>query len=335
MLRQTANQAECPRDGAQSPSVDLTIVIVSFNTAYLLPRLFSCILAASSGVSSQTIVVDNRSTDDTVSIIKKDYPWVELIENPSNVGFGRANNQALPLARGRYVLLLNTDAFIEPHALSSTVMFMDSNPEIGLLGVKLVSENGDLQPSCRYFPTPWNTFLQSTGLHRFFPKVQMVDDYSWDHNSPRFCDWVPGCFYLIRREVIDQVGLFDERYFLYFEEVDHCRSVKAAGWKVAYYPDTKVIHIGGESAQSHGRLTKATRQISSLQIESELLYHRKHYGLIGVAASFGLSLTDFILKVGAAILRHRNLRHAEATFDRLKKILASLLRTKLGSHPTR
>ncbi|POZ99712.1 glycosyltransferase family 2 protein, partial [Pseudomonas sp. MWU12-2312b] len=109
---------------------------------------------------------------------------------------------------------------------------------------------GDLQPSCRYFPTPLNVFMARTGLERFFPGVKKVDDMTWDHNSVRECDWVPGCYYLIRREVIDQVGLFDPRYFLYYEEVDHCKRVKQAGWKVVYYPHTTVVHIGGESAKS-------------------------------------------------------------------------------------
>ena len=105
----------------------------------------------------------------------------------------------------------------------------------------------------------------------------------WDHASVRECDWVPGCYYLIRREVIDQVGLFDPRYFLYYEEVDHCKRVKQAGWKVVYYPHTTVVHIGGESAKSVDQLNVDGRQIPTLQIESELLYFRKHHGLPGLA----------------------------------------------------
>src|SRR6185295_455570 len=125
--------------------------------------------------------------------------------------------------------------------------------------------------SCRYFPTPWNVFLSSTGIQRYFPRTRLVDDLDWDHASVRECDWVPGCYYLIRRGVLDDIGLFDPRFFLYFEEVDHCYRARKAGWPVVYYPDTQVLHIGGESAESVAKLTVG-RQILESQIESELLY---------------------------------------------------------------
>src|SRR6185295_2450780 len=147
-------------------------------------------------------------------------------------------NQVLDRVRGRYVLLLNTDAYVEPDALSKTIAYMDAHPRCGVLGVRLVGSDGGLQPSCRYFVTPWKLFLMRAGLSRFFPRTRLVDDMSWDHASVRACDWVPGCFYLVRKQVIDAVGLFDPRFFLYYEEVDHCRAVKAAGWEVVYCPVT-------------------------------------------------------------------------------------------------
>ena len=206
--------------------------------------------------------------------------------NSKNVGFGRANNQLLPQIAAKYVLLLNTDAFVSPDTLTKTVAYLDEHPDCGVLGVRLVGRDGTLQPSCRYFPTPFNLFLTKTGLAQLFPAVGLVDDMAWDHATVRECDWVPGCYYLIRREVIDQVGLFDPRFFLYYEEVDHCRRVKAAGWQVVYFPDTEVVHIGGESAKSAGSLTESGRQLSALQVESELLYFRKHYGLLGYCTAF-------------------------------------------------
>jgi len=159
---------------------------------------------------------------------------------------------------------------------------MDDNPRCGILGVRLLGRNGDLQPSCRYFPTPLNTFLQRTGLKKYFPGTQLVDEMFWDHNSARQCDWVPGCYYLTRPQVVEKVGLFDPRYFLYFEEVDHCFATKKAGWEVHYFPDTSVIHIGGESAKSDNDLTSNGKQIETLQIESELLFFRKNYGCLAV-----------------------------------------------------
>ena len=268
---------------------DVTVIVVSYNTAHLLDQMFDKLAAARSSLSLQVIVVDNASRDGSPDILRTRFPNVELIENAVNIGFGRANNQALRLVRGRYVLLLNTDAFVAPDTLQTTVEFMDSHPDCGVLGVKLVGRDGTLQPSCRYFPTPWNLFLTRTGLGRFFPGTRLVDDMSWDHASVRECDWVPGCYYLVRREVIERVGLFDPRYFLYYEELDHCCAVRRAGWRVVYYPFTQVVHLGGESAKSEGPLTAYGRQISSQQIESEFLYFRKHYGRGGVLCALILA----------------------------------------------
>jgi N-acetylglucosaminyl-diphospho-decaprenol L-rhamnosyltransferase len=213
---------------------DVTVIVVSYNTARLLERTLSALQAGRGTLKFQMIVVDNASHDNSIEFVRAKYPEIELIQNTTNVGFGRANNQALPLARGRYVLLLNSDAFVSPDTLPKTVEFMDAHLDCGILGVKLVGPDGSLHPSCRYFPTPWNIFLTTTGLQRFFPSTRPVDDMSWDHASIRDCDWVPGCFYLVRREVIDRIGLFDPRYFLYYEEIDHCRAVRKAGWKVTY-----------------------------------------------------------------------------------------------------
>src|SRR5262249_21858662 len=252
-----------PVDSRASVRPDLSVVVVNYNTAHLLDQMFTALEASRGTLKLEVVVVDNASRDGSVDILRTRYPDVELIKNQTNVGFGRANNQALPSIRGRYVLLLNTDAFIAPDTLQKTVEFMDAHPRCGVLGVKLVGRDGALQPSCRYFPTPWNLFLASTGLARFFHGTRLVDDMSWDHASVRECDWVPGCYYLVRREVIDRVGLFDPRYFLYYEEVDHCRATRQAGWSVVYYPFTQVVHIGGESAATEGRLTRSGRQISA------------------------------------------------------------------------
>lgn len=312
----------------------LSVIVVSYNTVGMLGQFFEALKAALGEIDSRVIVVDNNSRDDSVEFIRKQYPIAQLIVNAKNIGFGRANNQAVGLVRGRYVLLLNSDAFIEPDSLEKSIAYMDSHPRCGISGVRLIGRDGALQPSCRYFPTPWNSFLVRTGLSKYIPKARLVDDMNWDHAAVRSCDWVPGCFYLVRREVIDQIGLFDPRYFLYFEEVDHCLAAKKAGWEVHYYPGTTVIHIGGESAKSEGDLTGAGRQISALQVESELLYFRKNYGILGVLASVFLSLfADLILMV-KRILKRRpqglvsHIKHSLA-------VLSLFARTSCGSRPTR
>lgn len=314
--------------------MELTVILVNYNTSHLLDEVLAALGAACRGLETQVIVVDNASADGSVEILRMRYPEVELIVNETNVGFGRANNQAWPQARGRHVLLLNTDAFVEPESLTRTLACMQAHPDCGILGVRLVSRDGSLQPSCRYFPTPWNSFIARTGLTRFFPKSRLVDDLGWDHASLRECDWVPGCFYLVRREVIEQVGLFDPRFFLYYEEVDHCRVAKQAGWKVLYCPDTSVVHIGGESAKSVGELTGG-RQLSALQIESEMLYFRKHYGLGGVVAGVMLNALADLVLAAKWLLKGRGVAGARAHWANIGIIGTLFARTAWGTRPTR
>jgi GT2 family glycosyltransferase len=319
----------------RASGVDVSVVVVNFNTAHLLHRMFAALDAARGPLSLQVIVVDNASRDNSLQILKSLYPVAEILQNKTNVGFGRANNQGVELARGRYVLLLNTDAFVAPDTLTKTVAYMEANPACGVLGAKLVGEDGALQPSCRYFPTPWNTFLMTTGFSRLFRGTRLVDDLSWDHESVRDCDWVPGCYYLVRREVIDSVGLFDPRFFLYFEEVDHCRAVRNAGWKVTYFPHTQVVHLGGESAQSLAPIKNIGRQISALQIESQLLYFRKHHGIVGAISAVVLTMLADAIKALSGLVRHRDRARATTAMSHTWKTLQSLVGTDLASRATR
>jgi len=262
--------------------MELTTIVVNYNTANLLDKCINLLRASVSKISMNIVIVDNASTDDSLTLLQRDFSDCKLITNDKNIGFGRANNQCIPYIQGRYVLLLNTDAFVSEETIKKTIAYMDSHKNCGILGVKLLGRDGELQPSCRYFPTPFNIFLQRSGLKKFFKNTQLVDDMSWDHSSSRQCDWVPGCYYLIRKEVVDKVGLFDPRFFLYYEEVDHCFATKKAGWEVHYCSDTSVVHIGGESAKSDNELTSSGKQIEALQIESELLYFRKNHGRLSV-----------------------------------------------------
>lgn len=309
---------------------DLTVVMVNYNTAGLLPEAIGRLDRASEGLAVHTVIVDNSSRDDSLALIQRRFGDRDLIANPVNVGFGRANNQALALLRGRYVLLLNTDAFVAPDSLRKTLAYMDAHPRCGILGVRLVGRNGSLQPSARYFPTPWNIFLQRTRLHRWFRRTRLVDDLEREHDSVRQCDWVPGCFYLVRRELIKEIGLFDPRYFLYYEEIDHCFAARRAGWEVTFFPHTSVVHLGGESARSTGRLNAHNRQITALRIESELLYFRKNHGLGAVFANV------LLITLGDALLALRRLlRGGPAAPCQALPCWSILLRTRLGSRPTR
>lgn len=315
--------------------LDISVILISFNTAEMTRKALGLLMSLSNSVKMEVIVVDNASTDGSVEMLRNEFPGITLILNSKNVGFGRANNQALPLISGRFILLLNTDAFVEEDTVAKTIQYMEAHPACGILGVKLIGREGELQPSCRYFPTPWNMFLNSTGLTRFFKRTIMVDDMTWDHAAVRECDWVPGCYFLIRKELINQIGLFDPRYFLYYEEIDYCFNAKKAGWRIAYFPYTSVVHIGGESAKSAGKITKSGSQLEFLKIESELLYFRKNYGLIAVVVNVCLiALADYI-QIAKDIIK---LRRAGGYFHNFKhpiSVLNALIQTGFGKYPTR
>ncbi|WP_166359493.1 glycosyltransferase family 2 protein [Pseudomonas akapageensis] len=316
-------------------SAALDVLVVNYNTASLLQPMFNALRQSNNAERTRYLVVDNASADNSLECLASICPEALQLANENNVGFGRANNQLVEHLQGKYALLLNTDAFVDLDTLSKTLEYMETHTDCGVLGVRLVGREGDLQPSCRYFPTPFNVFIATTGLERFFPGVKKVDDMTWDHNSVRECDWVPGCYYLIRREVIDKVGLFDPRYFLYYEEVDHCKRVKQAGWKVVYYPHTTVVHIGGESAKSVDQLNAASRQIPRLQIESELLYFRKHHGLSGLTVHmFLVSLGDLILAL-KALLKGRGWAAMGARWQHARVTWALLRDTHFARQPTR
>jgi GT2 family glycosyltransferase len=316
-------------------AVDLTIVIVSYNTEALLVPMFEALDAASADLSTQVIVVDNASRDGSVAWLRAHRPQAELIVNEANVGFGRANNQAIPSIRGNYVLLLNTDAFVAPDTLARTLAWMRSHPDCGVLGVRLLGRDGAQQPSCRNFPTPANTFLMRTGLARFAPWVRGIDDPQWDPAVSQDCDWVPGCYYLMPRALLNEVGLFDPRYFLYFEEVDHCKRVKQAGWRVRYCADATVVHLGGESAKTDGEITASGRQISALQIESELLFFRKHHGRIGLATSFALTALANAYLALKWMVERRGIAGTSAYWQHTGTTWSLLRRTGGATHSTR
>lgn len=312
-------------------AADIFVVLLSYNTAGLLKRCINSLRAASQGIRVSVVVVDNASRDDSLIVLKRDFPDCTIIENEVNAGFGRANNQAVPLCNAPFVLLLNTDAFMAPNVLQQCLSHLAEQQDCGVLGVRLVDEAGFGRSSARDSPTAWSSFALQTGLVRDVP-----DDLERARGAEFVdCDWVTGCFYLVRHTVIKEVGLFDPRYFFYFEEVDHCKAVREAGWRVQCLLNCSVIHVGGASAQSDGELTASGLQLPTQQIESELLYFRKHGGLPGLSITLALGLaTDAVLSV-KSLLRGRGMKplriHARHAWDICRMTLA----TGGGKHPTR
>jgi GT2 family glycosyltransferase len=269
-----------------APTVDVSVVIVSFNTREVLRECLQTLERQTSKVTYETIVVDNESADGSADMVERDFPAVRLVRSAVNLGFAAANNRGFALAQGRYVSQLNSDAFMQPGALDLAVQHMDAKPTVGLSGGRLVGRDGSWQPSVRKFPSPLNEALTLTGLAAKYRKSRFFGraDRTWaDPREPGPADWVPGAFTLIRREVLEQIGHLDERFFLYFDDVDLCRRVKALGYSVWYFPDVVVTHLGGESAKavSHLALSSSGAQLVLWRMRSQLLYHRKYHGAFG------------------------------------------------------
>ncbi len=254
---------------------DVSIVIINWNTSLLLSRALECIYNTVQRTAYEVLVVDNASADGSVDLIESQFPQVRLIENQENVGFARGNNQAAKLAQGRYFLLLNPDAFVHEGAVDRLVDFMDTHPEAGAAGCKLFYEDGVLQRSCTAFPTLSTELWTALWLDRLFPRHPVFGRYLlgyWDMNDVREVDSLLGACLILRQVAVKETGLFDERFFMYSEEVDLCWRLKRAGWKIYFVPTAKATHVWGGSA----RIIQAETFLRLYK--GRVLFFRKHYG---------------------------------------------------------
>lgn len=226
--------------------MDLSIIIISYNTRELLQRCLRSVFASKTGFSYEVLVSDNGSQDGSVEMIKREFLQARLIENEANLGFSKGNNIALRQARGRYILLLNSDTEIAPDALENSVLYMDSHQEVGIMGGKVLLPDGSLDKACRRrFPNPYNSFLRLFGLKKFSNyNVEGPADQEAEVDS------VMGAYLFIRKQVVERIGPLDEDYFMYGEDLDWCWRAKKAGFKVIYYPKAQVTHYKYGSSQA-------------------------------------------------------------------------------------
>lgn len=255
---------------------DLSISIVSWKVKDLLEECLSSIYNNQWQHSFEVFVVDNNSQDGTVEMIKEKFPQVKLIENKENLGFTITNNQAIRQSQGRYILLLNPDTIVHPNSLDLMIEFMDHHPEVGAIGPKLLNPNGTLQRSCLGFPTLGALVMRNLFVEYLFPKNPFTRKYlltDWDHLSEREVDQPMGSALLVRKEVIDQVGLLDENITIFFDEVDLCYRIKSAGWKIYFYPKAEITHYGGQSIKKWKFF-----QLSHHWNKSRDYYFKKHFG---------------------------------------------------------
>lgn len=233
-------------------TLDLSLCIVTYKSRNLLRTCLQSIYDATHKLLFEIIVVDNNSQDGTLEMVRRDFPDVRVIANDYNAGFAKPNNQALTISRGRYALLLNPDTLVQPGALEHLVEFADANPTIGICGPKILNRDGTLQlQSRRSFATPWDLFCYFSGLARLFPKSRLFARYLVtyeDEDKVHPVDAVSGACMLIRRAMMDQIGMLDEQFFAYQEDTDYCFRARQAGWQVYYYPRAQITHyasLGG------------------------------------------------------------------------------------------
>jgi hypothetical protein len=278
---------------------DLSIIIVSWNVRDLLAACLDSIAAGprsplSAGgeggqggeVSLEVIVVDSASRDDSAAMIRARFPWVRLIARDDNIGFTRGNNLALDLAQGRHLMLLNPDTVVHGDALIKLVHYLDTHPSVGIVGPRVLNDDGTTQSTRRRFPTPLTAIFESTWLQSFAPRrvldrfyvADQPDDGTFD------VDWVQGCALVARREVYAQIGPLDPAYVMFSEELDWCKRAKNAGWRVVYVGDALITHYGGKSTEQ----VPANKHIYFQQ--SKLRYFRKFHG-----RGLALALRVFLL----------------------------------------
>ncbi len=234
--------------------MEVSVVIVSYNSRAVLAPCLESLKRQNLFDATEVVVVDNASSDGTPTMVRERYPWVKLIAGRKNVGFSRGVNVGIREARGDYFLVLNPDTVLKPDSIEKLVDFMKNNPSAGIVGPKLVYEDGSIQYSCRRFYTWRVLVLRRTILGKIFKNSRAVAEHlmlDFDHTTTREVDWILGACLLVRREAVQSVGLLDERFFLYFEDVDWCYRMKQKGWRIFYYPESIVVHnYARESAQS-------------------------------------------------------------------------------------
>jgi N-acetylglucosaminyl-diphospho-decaprenol L-rhamnosyltransferase len=258
--------------------VELSIIVVNWNTRELLRSCLKSIYATVHDLGVEVFVVDNASSDGSQAMVEAEFPLVRLIRNADNVGFARANNQAIQLNRARHVLLLNSDAVLQDGTVQAMVKVLDSNPRVGIVGAQLFNPDGSFQASFADFPSVLGELLLATSLARYVHSPSYPNYPPQRSQQPRLCDWVSGACLMARMEAIHQVGALDETYFMYSEETDWCFRMRQAGWLIYYEPAARVIHWNGQSSK---RVPERRR---SLVYRSKWLFMRKHRGAYAAAA---------------------------------------------------
>ena len=265
----------------------LSICILNWNTENLLK---DCLISVYNDFREgewEILVVDNASEDNSVAMVEAEFPQVRLIVTGENLGFAKGNNLALEKARGQYLLLLNSDTRVEPGSLAKLVAFMENHPEVGVVGPKLLNEDGSLQLSCGVTPTLRTEFVNKLLLHNLFPFFKLG---LWHHTEIRAVGWVAGACFLVRRKVVEEVGPLDPEIFMCYEDLEWCMRIGQAGWKIFYYPCSRILHLEGRSIQ------KDFRRILVVSQQSLFYLFQKHFSHAHLCTLRFLTVVEMVLR---------------------------------------
>ncbi len=279
--------------------LELSVIIVNYNVKHFLEQCLHSVFGALKGIKSEVFVVDNNSVDGSVALVKQKFPQVKLISNDTNTGFSVANNQAIKQANGKYVLLLNPDTVVQEDTFEKIIAFMNEHPNAGGLGIKMVDGKGNFLPeSKRGLPTPWVAFYKIFGLAKLMPQSKKFGQYHLtflDKDKTNQVDILSGAFMLIRKEVLDKIGLLDETFFMYGEDVDLSYRITQAGYKNYYFADSSIIHYKGESTK------KSSVNYVVVFYKAMAIFAKKHFSNKGAGAYIFFIYLAIYLRAFAAI----------------------------------
>lgn len=304
------------------PNLDLSVIILSYNTKNITNECLSRLWLSVSrcrqklGNDIEVIVVDNASSDGSVEEIRKNHSWVKLIESKVNTGFSGGNNLGLKIATKPYILFLNSDAYVEQDSLIKALEYFQKNPDCSVLGPKLTFENGKLQPSAGYLPNPFNVIAWILGLSLIPPLAPLTfpfhPKFKEFFDKEREVGWIMGAFFMLKREVIEKVGGFDEKIFMYFEEVEFCKRATLAGFQIWYVPGIKVVHLHGASS-GFDNSPALLQELKGLKYYLQE-YYRNSYCLVRLFLVLGLVLRVIVFSLLG------NTKRARAYMEGLKVI---------------
>ena len=301
---------------------DLSIVIIEWNTVDMLRDCLAAIYENTGGLALQVIVVDNASEDGSPEMVEREFPQVEQIRNTDNRGFAAANNQGFEIARGRHVLLLNSDTYVLGDVLAASVRYLDAHPRVGAMGCRVLNPDRTMQATCSMWPRNLDLLFMASGLWklrrpRYFGRYLMTD---WQRDDERAVEVISGCYLMLRREVLEQVGPLDEDFFFFGEETDWCRRIRNAGWRLMFAPVGEIVHYGSASAR------KLNHRRDLMLTDATVRLQRKHGGrraaLIAWSILFGFNLS----RAGIWSLSARGNPHRSARGRHFRNVVTGMLR---------